>query len=109
MAADLAAAINPLLRPTARVIAHAVERWADEDAADAVGDRRLVARTLARTALLQHRPISGGAVAATGGDVVNRVRALLAPTPTRHPSALAVLLVLLLTTAVAAGAVQRTG
>jgi hypothetical protein len=48
-------------------------------------------------------------LAATGGDVVNRVRVLLAPAPTRHPSALAVLLVLLLTTAVAAGAVQRTG
>jgi Zn-dependent protease with chaperone function len=109
MAADLAAAINPLLRPTARVIAHAVERWADEEAANAVGDRRLVARTLARAALLQHQPASDGAVAATGGNVVNRVRALLAPAPTRHPSALAVLLALLLTTALTAAAVQHTG
>lgn len=33
LAADLAAAANPLLRPTAAAIARATERWADEDAA----------------------------------------------------------------------------
>ena len=51
---DLAAAINPTLRPTARALRHTVERWADEDAADAVADRRTVARALARAALAAH-------------------------------------------------------
>src|SRR3954463_2481137 len=41
-----------VLGRTARTVAHAVERWADEDAATAVTDWRLTARTLARTALL---------------------------------------------------------
>jgi beta-lactamase regulating signal transducer with metallopeptidase domain len=112
LAAELAAAINPMLRPTTATIAHAVERWADEDAARAVGDRRLVARTLARAALLQHHPSQTApstAVAATGGNVVSRVHALLAPTQTRRTSALAILLALLLATAVAAAAVQHTG
>ena len=36
LAAELAAAVNPLLGRTARTVAHAVERWADEDAATAV-------------------------------------------------------------------------
>src|SRR6266511_3398306 len=55
LAADLAAAVNPLLRPAARAVATAVERWADEDAARTVGDRRLVASTLVRVAQLQAR------------------------------------------------------
>jgi Zn-dependent protease with chaperone function len=112
LTAELAAAINPMLRPTTATIAHAVERWADEDAARAVGDRRLLARTLARAALLQNHPsqtAQSAAVAATGGNVVNRVHALLAPTQTRRTSALAILLALLLTTALAAAAVQHTG
>src|SRR5690348_15260993 len=54
LAAELAAAVNPLLNPTARTVAHAVERWADEDAASTLADRTLAARTLARTALLIH-------------------------------------------------------
>src|SRR5262249_42248568 len=43
LGADLAAAANPLLRPTAAVIGQAVERWADEDAAASIGDRRAAA------------------------------------------------------------------
>ena len=52
----------------------------DEDAAAAVGDRPLVARAVARAALTAGgRPLHG--LAATGGPVPQRVRALLAPPP----------------------------
>ena len=42
---------NPLLRPAARAVEYTVERWADERAATAVGDRRLVAHAIGRAAL----------------------------------------------------------
>jgi hypothetical protein len=109
LAAELAAAVNPLLRPTARTVRHGVERWADEDAVDEVSDRRLVARTLARTALLMHGNETTPVPAATGGDVPARVQALLAPPPPRRPLALAVLLALLLAGMVTSTAVQRYG
>ncbi|MFI9386999.1 M56 family metallopeptidase [Kutzneria sp. NPDC052558] len=108
--ADLAEAANPLLRPTVAVIRHAVERWADEDAARQVGDRRLVARTIARVALLRHdvgsHPLTP---AATGGQVPQRVRALLSPPPGPRPWLAAVVLVLLAGSVVATCAVERTG
>jgi Zn-dependent protease with chaperone function len=50
-AGRLAAAANPLLRPVATAIAYTVERWADERAAAAAGDRALAARAIARAAL----------------------------------------------------------
>ncbi len=50
-AGRLAAAANPLLRPVAAAIAYSVERWADERAAAATGDRALAARAIARAAL----------------------------------------------------------
>lgn len=50
-AAELAAAAVPVLRPLRAHLRFATERWADEDAAAAVGDRRLVARAIARAAL----------------------------------------------------------
>ncbi len=50
-AARLAAAANPLLRPAARAVEYTVERWADEEAAEAVGNRRLVAHAIGRAAL----------------------------------------------------------
>jgi hypothetical protein len=46
LTADLAAAVNPLLRPTATTVGHVIERWADEDTADLLGDRRLLATTV---------------------------------------------------------------
>ena len=55
LAADLAAAVNPPLRPTARGVRDATERWADKDAAR-ITDRRLVAATIARVALLHTLP-----------------------------------------------------
>jgi Zn-dependent protease with chaperone function len=47
----LAARINPLLRPSIEATDFLLERWADEDAADAVGSRRLAARALAHAAV----------------------------------------------------------
>lgn len=78
--ADLAAAVNPLLRPTAATIRHACERWADEDAATATS-RRLVATTIIHAALLVGRQRGTTSLAATGGQIPARVRALLDPAP----------------------------
>lgn len=107
LAADLAAAINPMLRPTATAVAHATERWADEAAAVATGDRRLVARTVARVALAQRGPGLGARLraAVTGGDVPRRVRALLAPAPPRTRSGVLILAALLLAAGAATGLV----
>jgi Zn-dependent protease with chaperone function len=84
LATELAAATNPLLRPSARAVRRAVERWADEEAAAAVGDRTLIARTIARAALLISSGQQVPAMAATGGDVPDRVRALLTAPPRRR-------------------------
>jgi hypothetical protein len=113
LAADVAAAANPLLGPTARTVAHTVERWADEDAAIAVADRTLAARTLARTALLMHRgrtAVPGtAALGVMNDDVPSRVQALLAPPPRHRPAAVAALVALTLTCTVATAAVQHLG
>jgi Zn-dependent protease with chaperone function len=49
--AQAAAALNPLLNRVRDQIAFGIERWADEEAADAVASRQLAARSLARAAL----------------------------------------------------------
>ncbi|HEY6424028.1 MAG TPA: M56 family metallopeptidase [Pseudonocardiaceae bacterium] len=49
--AEAAAALNPLLGPGRDAVAFLVERWADEDAAQQVGSRGLVAQSLTRAAL----------------------------------------------------------
>jgi len=54
--ADLAARANPLLRPLAAQVRLATELAADERAAAEVGDRRVVARALARASLAAARP-----------------------------------------------------
>jgi Zn-dependent protease with chaperone function len=81
--AELAAAADPLLRPLAGATRLAVERWADEDAAREVGDRRLAARAIARAGLARSRTLAGPALAATGADIGTRIAALLGP-PARH-------------------------
>ena len=106
-AARLAAAANPLLRPAARAVEYTVERWADEEAAEAVGDRRLVAHAIGRAALAatprqpRARPAVLGAVfspahrdANDAGPIPRRVAALLAPVPPRPLALLAVVLAL---------------
>lgn len=95
-AARLSAAANPLLRPIAGAVDYTVERWADEDAAHDVGDRRQVATAVAHAALAaKHTRARRGPVLALGavfsrdsglpladaGPVPRRVAALLAPAP----------------------------
>ncbi|MER5545296.1 M56 family metallopeptidase [Streptomyces sp. NPDC002589] len=82
----LTAALNPLLRPLADAGGFALERWADEEAAARVGSRRIVARAVGRAALASSpRASRPPALAATGGAVPQRVRALLSPPPPRRP------------------------
>jgi hypothetical protein len=76
-AVDLGVAVVPLLHPMKRFVRFATERWADEDAARSVGDRRLVARALTRAALVQHGSIQPG-LALAGLGVRARVDQLLA-------------------------------
>lgn len=70
-AARLAAAANPLVRPLASAVEYAVERWADESAASAVGDRQLVARAIASAAIAakatKATPARTGAFGMLGG------------------------------------------
>jgi hypothetical protein len=109
LAADLAAAANPLLTPTAKAVDHAVERWADEDAA-AITGRRVTARTLARAGLLRHRHAAlGPALGVVSADLPGRVRALLEPPPRSRPLTTTTLLALILTCALSAVAVQHLG
>lgn len=76
--ADLSAAAAPFLRPLASRVRFGTERWADEESARRVGDRRLVARTIAKAALagVDHRP-AGAAMAVATSSVPARVEALL--------------------------------
>jgi hypothetical protein len=104
--AELSSAANPLLRPLAATVRSGVERWADEDAAASVGDRRLAARALAKAGLAHAKSLRTGAtgwssqwlsrsaLAMTDHATVGRVRALLAPEPARRRS-LAIALALL--------------
>lgn len=79
--AQLAAHCNPFLRPLKSAVAFSTERWADEAAAEAVGDRRLVARTVGKAALISHHAPAHIAAFAAPGPVPRRVKALLAPPP----------------------------
>ncbi|MFJ8112517.1 M56 family metallopeptidase [Streptomyces sp. NPDC096132] len=83
LAVQLAAQANPFLRPLSSVVAYTTERWADEDAAQAVGSRRTVARAIGKAALVSRgtpAPTLAG-FAAAPGPVPRRVRALLGPAP----------------------------
>lgn len=53
--ADIAAAAGPFLRAVPGAVRFGIERWADEEAASAVGDRGAAARSLARVALARRR------------------------------------------------------
>lgn len=82
LAVRLAARANPFLRPLRTAVSYTAERWADEDAAHAVGSRRVVARAIGKAALVS----SGSSVAtlagfAASGPVPRRVAALLGPPP----------------------------
>lgn len=79
-AADLCAAGLPFLRPLARRVRFMTERWADEVAAARIGSRTVLARTIARVALMPDAAPSAG-LAFGGHNTVSRVEALLAPRP----------------------------
>ncbi|MCF3130020.1 M48 family metalloprotease [Streptomyces olivochromogenes] len=93
-AAALAAAANPLLVPVRRTVAFLVERWADEQAAAAVGDRAATARTLARAALTAGRARTACALNFTDRAVTRRIAALQTAPPPRLWSAAAAVLAL---------------
>jgi hypothetical protein len=121
--AHLAAAANPLLLPVARAVDYTVERWADERAATVTGDRRLVAATIGRVALLaparprRPHPASLAITGARGrpralslawaGPVPRRVAALLAPPPRRRLTLLAVAALLVLMAGASAAEAAR--
>jgi hypothetical protein len=75
-AAQLATAVLPILGPVLAKVRFATERWADEEAARVVGDRALVARAIARAALVQPRA-PAGALSFNDSDAVARVEAML--------------------------------
>ena len=104
--ADLAAAANPLLFTLPGAVHHLTERWADEEAADAAGDRTVAACALARAALASGpkdtRP-GGALLCFHRRDVADRVRALLAGAPPRRPLAPLPLAVLLAACLLSAG------
>jgi len=89
--AELATLFHPALTTLREPLAYALERAADEAAAEAVGDRRLVGRAIGRAALagrtapapVTRRPLT--ALAAAAGPVPRRVAALLGGTPDSAP------------------------
>uniref|UniRef100_A0AAU3GX82 M56 family metallopeptidase n=1 Tax=Streptomyces sp. NBC_01401 TaxID=2903854 RepID=A0AAU3GX82_9ACTN len=80
---QLAARANPLLLPLRTAVAYSTERWADEEAAYAIGSRRAVATAVGKAALFSHRPPGSGVLPAfaAAGPVPRRVAALLDPEP----------------------------
>jgi len=106
----LAAAANPLLRPCARTVRQAIERWADEIAAAEVGDRALAARALARAGLARgaaRRRDLAVALGSADTSVANRARALLAPPPSPRPLLAAALALLILVVVCATAVTAR--
>ncbi|SDT29637.1 M56 family metallopeptidase [Microlunatus soli] len=97
----LAAAANPFLRPLVPAVEFAIERWADEHAAQVTGDRRAVAVAITKAALATGPRTDPGALPAVrlamaapiasraDGPVPRRVRALLTPTPRSNSFAMA--------------------
>lgn len=107
-AVALAAAVNPLLGTIPKALRLATERWADEAAAQATGNRATVAATIEHAASRIRRvPVAGLlTLAAAASDVELRVAALLEGPPRRRlasEATLALLAVLAIAAAVAAG------
>ncbi|GAT81949.1 membrane protein [Streptomyces sp. F-3] len=86
LAVQLAARANPFLRPLRTAVSYTTERWADEEAAQVVGSRRIVARAIGKAALVSRGAPGTAAGALAGfaavGPVPRRVAALLGPAPT---------------------------
>ena len=85
-AVSLAIAANPLLWPLRAAVAYATERWADEEAAAEVGDRRMAARAWRASRCSAAVPPTAHQQLAAGGMAVPaRVSALLADPPRARP------------------------
>lgn len=106
-AVELAVAAAPVLASLKHHVRHATERWADEDAADQVGDRRLVAQALARATLAGTDYVRSPRMALIGGSVPARIEAMLAEPAARSIVWGATLVSIVgLTTALATSTVQ---
>ncbi|MFJ2766789.1 M56 family metallopeptidase [Streptomyces sp. NPDC087300] len=81
VATALASAANPLLKRLHTTVAFLIERWADEHAAHAVGDRGTAARALARAALTAHSTRPADRLAFTDHTVTRRIAALRTSPP----------------------------
>jgi Zn-dependent protease with chaperone function len=103
--AAAAATLNPLLGPAQRSLSYLCERWADERAADSVGDRTVIATALARAALATVQP-PAATLAFHELGVAQRVTALRTAPPRRWAGL--TLGVLLLATMVIAAEVEAT-
>lgn len=107
-AVSVAIAANPLLAPLREAINFATERWADEEAAAEVDDRRLAARALARVALMPGRSREARtALALAQHAVPARVSALLEEAPRRRPMVSLVMIALLAAALFAAFFVEK--
>jgi beta-lactamase regulating signal transducer with metallopeptidase domain len=83
-AADLAVAVNPMLRPARVDLRYSLERWADEDAATSTS-RPVVAAALAKAAVTALGLVAvPGALRLHSHDMTRRVAALLADRPPTH-------------------------
>lgn len=100
----VASAANPLLWPLRSALWYTTERWADEHAAVAAGDRVATARMIGTVALANGpRPAVRMGIGGTRpGPVPRRVAALLRPPPRRGLGIVAAALSLLLCSAYAA-------
>ncbi|MFJ8133298.1 M56 family metallopeptidase [Streptomyces hydrogenans] len=81
---DLAAMVHPAIGRLRGALGFHLERWADEDAAAIVGNRKTAAAAIARAALTGSsgsRADGYPLLSATSGPVPQRVRALLLPEP----------------------------
>ncbi|MCW2889483.1 MAG: hypothetical protein QOE54_444 [Streptosporangiaceae bacterium] len=106
LASVLAVAANPLLFRLPAAVRHTTERWADEVAAEHVGDRGLAARAIARAALAGRRTSGAVTVGFDHGDVPVRVRSLLTDPPRGRPVVALLVIAALLACLVAAGKAQ---
>ncbi len=102
-AADLAAGVFPPLALLASRVRYATERWADEDAVVAVGDRGVVACAVARAALAQGDLDPRAMSALAGHGVRRRVEVLRCDPPPRRAMAAVTALVGVLALVVLAG------
>ncbi len=104
---ELAAAANPLLRPAVPAVRRAIEAWADDDAACAVGDRITVARAVAKASLASRGAVPAGALAmgSHGTDLAYRIGNLVDPRPRRTGRVVSLLAAVAVACALSAGVV----